>query len=116
MRWVVLWPRARGFGAKETHRSFQRARELCDSVEGSTFTVSVLNGLIGVHVARGEFEQSRDLAEELLSRARREQYPTAGLMGHRARGMSLFLMGTRVAAHDRLLKSVAPHRPLPLAF
>jgi tetratricopeptide (TPR) repeat protein len=107
---------SKGFGAKETHRSFQRARELCDSVEGSTFTVSVLNGLIGVHVARGEFEQSRDLAEELLSRARRDQDPTAGLMGHRALGMSLFLMGELVAAHDQLLKSIARHGPLPLVF
>jgi class 3 adenylate cyclase/predicted ATPase len=107
---------SKGFGAAETNQAFKRALELCNKIEGSTLTTSVLNGLIGVHVARGEFEQSRDLAEDLLARARRQEDPTPRLMGHRALGMSLFLIGELAPARDQLLNSLARHGPLPLAF
>jgi len=107
---------SKGFGAAETNQAFKRALELCNKIEGSPLTTSVLNGLIGVHVARGEFEQSRELAEDLLARARRQEDPTPRLMGHRALGMSLFLIGELAAAREQLLNSLARHGPLPLVF
>jgi class 3 adenylate cyclase/predicted ATPase len=107
---------SKGFGATETSEAFERALELCNSIEDSSLTTSVLNGLIGVHVARGEFEQSRDLAKDLLARARRKADPTPRLMGHRALGMSLFLIGELAAARDQLRNSLARHGPLPLVF
>jgi predicted ATPase len=107
---------SKGFGAAETSQAFKRALELCNDIEGSPLTTSVLNGLIGVHVARGEFEQSRDLAEDLLARARRQEDPMPRLMGHRALGMSLFLIGELTAARDQLQNSLARHGPLPLVF
>jgi predicted ATPase len=111
----------RGFGADETSRTFKRALELCDRFEHSAQVFSVLNGLIGVHVARGEFEQSRDLAEELLARARQQDDLTARLMGHRALGMSLFLIGELRPARVHLLNSLelydeTRHGPLALIF
>jgi len=111
----------RGFGADETSQAFRRAIELFDRFEPSAQVFSVLNGLIGVYVARGEFEQSRDLAVDLLARAGQRNDSTARLMGHRALGMSLFLIGELPSARDHLQKSlelydVTLHGPLALVF
>lgn len=107
---------SKGFGAAETSQAFRRARELCEGLEASSFTISIANGLIGVHVARGEFEQSRALAEELLRRASQNEDLTSRLMAHRALGMSLFLIGDFEAARDELQSSLARHGPMPLVF
>ena len=112
----------KGFGTADTKRAFTRALELCDRFEpSSTQAISLLNGLIGVHIARGEFEQSRELAEDLLARALHQEDPTARLMGHRALGMSLFGIGELSAARVQLQNSigyydVARHGPLALIF
>lgn len=111
----------RGFSADETRKAFKRALELCDRYEPSAQVFPILNGLIGVHVAAGEFEESRDLAEDLLARARRQDDPTANMMGHRALGMSLFLIGDISGARVELqpaldLYDVTRHAPLAPIF
>jgi class 3 adenylate cyclase/predicted ATPase len=113
---LAVW---KGVAAAKTERAFTRARELYDRLEPSAQSLSVLNGLIGVHVARGEFEQCRTLAEEVLMRHRDD--PTARLIGHRALGTSLFVTGDLSAAHVELQNTVDAYdvnlqRPLTLAF
>jgi class 3 adenylate cyclase/predicted ATPase len=108
---------SKGYGNVEAEQAFVRALELSDRFEPSTQAFSLLNGVIGIHVARGEFEQSRRFAEELLVRARRQNEPTAQLMGHRALGMSLFVIGELPAARIELqnavdLYDVTLHGPL----
>jgi len=93
---------ARGFGAAETSRAFKRALALCQKHPGAPQTFAVLTGVIGVHLMRGEFEQCRRLAEDLLEQALRQDDPTPKLMGHRALGMSLFVLGELSAARDHL--------------
>src|SRR5262249_4967672 len=112
---------ARGFGATETSRAFGRALELCQKFAGSPQTFGVLSGVIGVHLMRGEFEQWRDLAEGLLAQALRQDDPTPKLMGHRALGMSLFVIGDLQAARDHLRSALAlydedRHAPLAQVF
>jgi class 3 adenylate cyclase/predicted ATPase len=97
---------AKGFAADETFDTFKRALELCRQFGDSPQIFSVLSGIIGFHVSRGEFEQSRALAEDLLERARRQEDSTARLMGHRALGMSLFLMGEFAAARGELSEAL----------
>jgi class 3 adenylate cyclase/predicted ATPase len=111
----------KGFGASETIHAFHRALELCGRLPNSPETFSVLNGMTSVYVVRGEYEQSRDLAEDLLTRARQQKDPTPMLMGHRALGMSLFLIGQLAVARDELCKSLelydeGRHGPLALIF
>jgi class 3 adenylate cyclase/predicted ATPase len=111
----------KGFGNDETRCAFMRALELSDRFEPSTQAFSVLNGVIAVHVAQGEFEQSRRFAEELLVRARRQNDPIARLMGHRALGMSLFVIGELPAARVELqnaadLYHLTVHGPLATVF
>jgi predicted ATPase/class 3 adenylate cyclase len=97
---------AKGFAADETFETFKRALELCRQFGDSPQIFSVLSGIVGFHVARGEFEQSRAIAEDLLERARRQEDSTARLMGHRALGMSLFLIGEFAAARDELTQAL----------
>ncbi len=111
----------KGFGAAETIQAFKRALDLCNNFEECPQTFAVLNGIIGFHVVRGEFEQSRALAEDLLARARQQDDSTPRLMGHRALGMSLFLIGELAAARDQLwtaleLYDATRHGPLALIF
>jgi predicted ATPase/class 3 adenylate cyclase len=97
---------AKGFAANETFEAFKRALELCRQFGDSPQIFSVLSGIVGFHVARGEFEQSRTIAEDLLERARRQEDSTAWLMGHRALGMSLFLIGQFAAARGELSQAL----------
>ena len=110
---------AKGFGAAETTQAFNRALQLCEKVEGSPQIFAVLNGMAGVHLMRGEFEQSRSVAEDLLARARRQNDTTALLMGHRVLGMSLFVIGELSDAQRELQSAMAlydPPRHAPLAL
>jgi predicted ATPase len=96
----------KGFGAAETIQAYKRALDLCNNFEHSPQTFAVLNGIIAFHVVRGEFEQSRALAEDLMARARQQDDSTPRMMGHRALGMSLFLIGELAAARDQLRTSL----------
>jgi predicted ATPase len=111
----------KGFGALETSEAFRRALELCGTVKETPQSFAMVNSVIGVQLVRGEFEQARDLAQDLLARASRQAESTPMLMGHRALGTSLFLLGELTAARDHLqtavdLYDVKCHGPLRLIF
>src|SRR5262249_15899366 len=74
--------------------------------ENSPQRFAVLNGITAFHIIRGEFEQSRVLAEDLLSRAHQQDDSMPMLMGHRALGQALFLIGELAAARDHLSNSL----------
>jgi class 3 adenylate cyclase/predicted ATPase len=111
----------KGFNATQTIDAFRRALELCRQLPDSPQTFAVLNRMVTVHVARGEVEQSRELAGELLARARWQGDSTPHLMGHRAMGMSLFLIGELAEAREQLCSALElyeedRHGPLALVF
>jgi class 3 adenylate cyclase/tetratricopeptide (TPR) repeat protein len=94
---------ARGVSAPETGQTFRRALELCRKFEGSPQTTMVLDGIAAFHNNRDEFEQARQIGEELLLRGNRDGDATQRLIGHRALGTSLFLIGEFNAAREQLL-------------
>jgi predicted ATPase/class 3 adenylate cyclase len=96
----------KGFGAVETIQAYKRAHDLCNNFKESPQRFAVLNGIIAFHIIRGEFEQSRVLAEDLLSRAHEQDDSMPWLMGHRALGQALFLIGELAIAHDHLRNSL----------
>ncbi len=111
----------KGFGAAETGQAFGRALELCQKFEGSPQTTTIINGIIGVHLMRDEFEQARTLAQGLLTRTGRQDEAMQRLMGHRAFGMSLFYIGELTAACDHLRSAIelydaTPQGPLAMVF
>jgi class 3 adenylate cyclase/predicted ATPase len=111
----------KGFGAVETSQAFGRALELCQKVEGRPQTITVVNGIIGVHLVRDEFEHARTLAQGLLVRTGRPDEAMQQLMGHRALGMSLFYLGELTSACKHLRAAIAlydasPQSPLSMVF
>jgi predicted ATPase/class 3 adenylate cyclase len=112
---------AKGFGAEETMLALNRALTLCEKLGDSPQVFPVLNGLVGVHLLRGEFQQAVRVAEDLLSLAGRRNDTTALLMGHRVLGMALFVLGQLDAAKRELKSAIelydpARHAPLALVF
>jgi predicted ATPase len=105
---------SKGFGATETGFALRRSLELCRKFEGSPQTVTVINGIIGVHLMREEFEQARILAEGLVARGEKQHDAPQQLMGHRAFGMSLFYMGNFVDACDHLRAAIELYDATPL--
>ena len=97
---------AKGFAAAETVEAYKRALELCNSAQSSEQRFAALNGIIAFHITRGDFEQSRRLAEDLLILADQQEDPMPKLMGHRALGQALFLIGELVPARDHLGNSL----------
>ena len=96
----------KGFGATETVEAYKRALDLCNSLENSPQRFAVLNGIIAFHITRGDYEQSRALAEDLLTLAHQQDDPTPKLIGHRALGQALFLIGELGPARDHLSNSL----------
>ena len=97
---------AKGFAAAETVEAYKRALDLCSSARSSDQRFAALNGIIAFHITRGDFEQSRTLAENLLRLAQQQDDPMPKLMGHRALGQALFLIGELAPAHDHLNTSL----------
>ncbi|WFU43267.1 adenylate/guanylate cyclase domain-containing protein [Bradyrhizobium sp. CB82] len=97
---------SKGFAAAETVEAYKRALELCNTAKSPDQRFAVLNGIIAFHVTRGDFEQSRTLAEELLMRAQQQDNAMPKLIGHRALGQALFLIGELASARDHLSNSL----------
>ena len=97
---------AKGFAAAETAEVYKRALELCSSAQNSAQRFAALNGIIAFHITRGDFEQSRRLAEDLLTLADQQDDPMPKLMGHRALGQALFLIGELAPACSHLSNSL----------
>jgi class 3 adenylate cyclase/predicted ATPase len=111
----------KGFGAAETSQAFGRALALCQTIEDSPQTITVINGIIGVHLMREEYERARTLAKGLLVRNGRPNEAMQLLIGHRTFGMSLFYMGELLPACEHLQAAIAlynanPQGPLPMVF
>lgn len=96
----------KGFSAIETGAAFNRALGLCQRFEGSPQTTMVIHGIIGFQATKGEFEECRRFGEELVQRAGLDGDPTQRLIGHRAVGMSQFLIGELKEARLQLQKSL----------
>jgi predicted ATPase/class 3 adenylate cyclase len=87
--------------APEVERAYVRARELCRAAGDTPQLFRVLAGLHVLYNSRGEFQKSRELAEQLLSLAQCVQAPALLLAAHRALGELRFQLGefTTALAH-----------------
>ena len=107
----------RGFASPEVRATYTRARELCQQVGETRQLFPVLFGLRTFHHVRGEFRTARELGEQLLSLAQREQDPALLLEAYRALGSTLFHLGEFGAARAHLEQGLtlydAQQPPLP---
>jgi predicted ATPase len=91
----------KGPTARDVERVYVRARALCQAVGDTPQLFGVLQGLHVLYNSQGEFQRSRELAEQLLSLAQRLQDPALCLAAHRALGELWFQLGefTPALAH-----------------
>jgi len=92
----------KGDGAPETGRAYARARELCQQVGETPQLFRVLAGLRNFYVLQGKFQGARELAEQLLSWAPRQQDPVLLARGYLAMGQVLLWLGDLTAAQAYL--------------
>ena len=92
----------RSFSSPEVKATYTRARELCQQVGETRQLFPVLLGLRTFHQVRGEFLTARELGEQLLGLAQREQDPALLMEAYRALGSTLFHLGEFGAAQAHL--------------
>ena len=92
----------KGYAAPEVERVYTRAREVCRQMEDSSQLFPVLRGLWIFYLIRVELQTARELAEQLLSLAQRQQDVTLLLEAHYALGNSLNYLGEFAAAQKHL--------------
>jgi adenylate cyclase len=101
----------KGYSAPEVEKTYSRARELCHQDGEPAQLFSVLRGLFGVYMARGPLSTGRELAEQLLQIARREQDVSLVLQAHHALGMVLGALGEPALARSHLEQGITLYDP-----
>src|SRR5262249_25405920 len=97
----------RGFSSPEVKATYTHARELCQQLGETRQLCPVLFGLRRFHHVRGEFLVARELGEQLLSLAQREQDPAVLVEAYWALGFTLFPLGELGAAQAHLEQGLA---------
>jgi predicted ATPase len=103
----------RGVSSPEVKETYARARELCQQVGEPHQFFSALGGLRLFHHVRGEFLAARDIGEQLLALAQREQDPLLLIEAYRALGSALCQMGEFAAARAHLEQGITLYDAQP---
>ena len=101
----------KGYGAPETARCFERARELAEQVGDSPQLFPVLYGCWVYRVTWAEYPTARQMAERFLSLAKRRAETSAVLTGHRMLGFSLSCLGDFAGARENFEQVLALYQP-----
>jgi predicted ATPase len=101
----------KGQAAPEVEQAFTRARALCEQVREIPQLFAVLGGLRMMYEVRGELQQARQLAEQLLSLAQREQHPARLVRAYQVLGGTLFYLGEFAPARAYLDQAMALDAP-----
>jgi predicted ATPase len=103
--WALI--ATKGQAAPDAEQAFTRARALCEQVGEVPQLFAVLGGLRMMYEGRGELQQARELAEQLLSLAQREQHPAWLMRAYNGLGGSLFSLGEFALARTYLDQAMA---------
>jgi predicted ATPase len=102
----------KGHAAPETGRAFARAQELWEQLGSPSEFLAVPYGLARYHMARGEFDLTLRLAEDLL-RLGRQRDDAAGLvLGHQSSGRNLMYTGRFTSSRSHLEAGLALYDPI----
>ncbi|MBI3303485.1 MAG: hypothetical protein HYZ72_15585 [Deltaproteobacteria bacterium] len=103
--------RTKGYAAPEVEKAYTRARELCQQVGETPQLSSVFLGLAYFYCARAEHKTARELSEQLLSLAQRQQDPLCLLWAHYCLGLCLVVLGEFAPAQEHLEQGIALYDP-----
>jgi class 3 adenylate cyclase/predicted ATPase len=102
---------AKGYAAEETGRAFARARTLAAEMEDGPQLFPVLFGQILFRLLRGELDVAREVAQEMLGLAERQQDAAGLVVAHRALGTNLFWLGRPALARPHIDQALALFDP-----
>jgi TOMM system kinase/cyclase fusion protein len=97
----------KGYAAPEVEKAYARAHELCCQMGETPQIFPVLSGLRGFYVVRAEYGAARELGEQLLCLAQRQQDTAFLLEAHRNLGSALVWLGELVPAQAHLEQGIA---------
>ena len=103
----------KGFSAPAVEQVYIRARELCQQVGETPQLFLVLQGLSAFYALRGKLKTLRELVEQRLNLARRQQAPELLLPAHIALGHTLLALGEVASARVHLDQGMARYSPKP---
>jgi predicted ATPase len=103
---------ARGFGAPETGRAYNRARVLCRQLSRSPALFPVLFGQHTYYFSRAELITSLEIANEIMSLAQTEGDTTYLLIGHFVTGFVLFCLGQLDTAYEHWKTALNIYDPI----
>jgi predicted ATPase len=83
----------RGFAAPEVSETFNRAFDLCQTLDNIELLFPVLWGLISFYIVRSELDKARDLADQFLKLATENQIKDLMLTGNYLVSATLFWRG-----------------------
>jgi predicted ATPase/DNA-binding winged helix-turn-helix (wHTH) protein len=101
----------KGYGALEVEQTYTRARELCQQMGDALQLSQVLWGLLTFYLVRAEHQMARELGEQLLTLAQRQQDPALLRVGHFALGAALYCLGEFALAREHMEHSLALDDP-----
>src|SRR5262245_60341627 len=101
----------RGAATPEVERTYARALELCQQVGNAQELFPVLYGLSRLYKKRGKLQRARDLGEQLLVLAQRQDDAALLLRSHYILGDTLLWLGEFSAARAHLEQGLAVYDP-----
>jgi DNA-binding winged helix-turn-helix (wHTH) protein/predicted ATPase len=99
-----------GWTAPEVARAYARARAVC-AAAGIAPPMSVLSGMCGFSLMRGELDVTEEASRQLGVLADATGDPVAALVGHQNAGLAAFYRGELLAARTRLDAARAIYDP-----
>ena len=101
----------KGHASNEMEQNYRRAKDLSQEHSGSVHQFRAIWGFWAFHHVRGQLANARELAENLLSLAHREQSSDLLIEAHRDLGSTYFFLGRFDEARTHLLSAKSLHGP-----
>ncbi|SEQ59858.1 ATP-binding protein [Nitrosomonas ureae] len=83
----------KGYASDDMGENYRRAKDLLQETSGSVHQFLAIKGLWVFHLVRGQLANARELAENLLGLAHREQSSDLLIEAHHALGVTNFFLG-----------------------
>jgi predicted ATPase len=101
----------KGYGTRDVHQTYVRARELCQQVGDAEQLFPALRGLWNRSLMQADHQMARQLGEELLELANRLQISANIVEAHRVLGTVYWNLGELSHAHEHLAQGIALYDP-----
>ncbi|MBI3325820.1 MAG: hypothetical protein HYZ81_03845 [Nitrospinae bacterium] len=102
---------AKGYAAPEVEQAYTLARELCQHVGQTPQLFPVLWGLWAFYLVRRQGQTARELGEQLLTLAQRQQDQALLLIAYQSLGVTLYYLGELPPARAHLERGIALYDP-----